>query len=139
MDITHPALHTYFQGWKCAKIKRYLESVKMHRRHFILLCMKRIKSEMLHLNCIWSLFSQQMPLESTECYINIKLLLIRPWQWMRHTKCDQARFHVIVKFGTSLHIIGSRNIDKVTMLSSTHACTHIERERGRKKKRRGLI
>ena len=55
------------------------------------------------------------------------------------TKYDQARFHVRVKFGTSLHIIGSRNIDKVALLCSTHACREREREReretGRKKKK----
>ena len=49
-------------------------------------------------------------------------------------KYDQARFHVRVKFGTSLHIIGSLNIDKVTLLCSTHACR--ERERKEEKKER---
>ena len=52
-------------------------------------------------------------------------------------------FLLNAKFGTSLHIISSSNIDKVTLLCSTHACRERERERdidrGRKKKRRGLI
>ncbi len=65
MDITHPFMYAYVQGRKCAKIKRYLESVEMHRRQYELLCMKRNKREMLHLNCISrSRFIQQMPLEN---------------------------------------------------------------------------
>ena len=59
---------------------------------------------------------------------------------MEQENMTKQDFLLNAKFGTSLHIISSCNIDKVTLLCSTHACRERERDIDRKEeKRRGLI